>query len=170
MPAEHDDQPRELPPITLPAPVLHRLPTGEYVRQLRIDELTAIGLPCWGDIPPRYVVVPDDVARALLGAKETPDPEPESSARPDPADVPPGRQNQRARSSPGDSKIKVLAAIKALSDNGRWGLTDQEIAREANVTRSTFSRLRHEDSQVSRMYAYYQERTLGLGPERPRRL
>ncbi len=55
----------------VPPSVLYRTPSGEYFRQLRLDDLTRMGVNCTASVPRRFAAVPKDAAERFIAEPTT---------------------------------------------------------------------------------------------------
>jgi hypothetical protein len=73
-------------------------------------------------------------------------------------------QRRQRRASPGDARIKILSALRSLTDNGEWGRNGDKIAKRAGVARSTCYRHLRTDRAVMRAMDVYRKQSRGRGP------
>jgi hypothetical protein len=74
---------------------------------------------------------------------------------------------KRKRHKPGESSLKILAALKSLADEGKWNAPETDIWKRAGVSRSTYYDVLKRDEAVKNAMDEYHARRLGRGPVRP---
>ena len=72
----------------------------------------------------------------------------------------------RKRREKGDAKDLLDATLDRLTDRGPWGLTDEEIFKEASVSRNTFYRHAGKDGSLRKKLLLYRRKSRGRGPGR----
>ena len=114
--------------------------------------------------PPSATVAPLPPGNVAAG----PVPRPEDSAATGVGGTPrvDNQTDRPDRNSPGDAKIKIVSALEALTNDGKWNKSNREIAKLAGVAKSTYHRLLKDDRQVKRVMAEYRKQRLGRGPSR----